>query len=189
MGQRERGRHRIRSRFQALGCQHRAWCVARTHQLQAHDLSQSPTLNRLSHTSAPCVFLSLLKEIKPVQWLAPKMHSKMFANECRNKAFYVEHGSKWASQPQCSVQYFRGKYEYELLTHVIFSFIFYFFYVPMSSHKEGLRKSFLDSIQSLLFQWLLKKQTMDGISTSYTIMRRAFSLISLIPGTCSFGSS
>ena len=49
----ERERHRIRSRFQALSCQHRAPCGARTHQLQDHDLSQSQTLNLLSHPGAP----------------------------------------------------------------------------------------------------------------------------------------
>ena len=30
----ERGRHEIRSRLEALSCQHRAWCGARTHKLQ-----------------------------------------------------------------------------------------------------------------------------------------------------------
>ena len=45
----ERGRHRIWSRFQALSCQHRAWCGARTHQLPDHDLSWSRMLNRRSH--------------------------------------------------------------------------------------------------------------------------------------------
>ena len=42
---RERGRHRIQSRLQALSCQHRAWWGARTRQLRAHDLSQSWMLN------------------------------------------------------------------------------------------------------------------------------------------------
>ena len=49
---RERGRHRIRSRLQALSCQHRAWCGAQTHGLWDHDLSGSRTLNRLSHPGA-----------------------------------------------------------------------------------------------------------------------------------------
>ena len=52
-GSRERGRHRIWSRFQALSCQHRAWCGARTHKLWDHDLRQSQMLNRLSHPGAP----------------------------------------------------------------------------------------------------------------------------------------
>ena len=50
---RERGRHRVQSRLQALSCQHRAQCGARTHRLQDHDLSRSRTLNRLSHPGAP----------------------------------------------------------------------------------------------------------------------------------------
>ena len=52
-GQRERGRHRIWSRLQALSCQHRARHGARTHELWDHDLSRSWTLNRLSHPGAP----------------------------------------------------------------------------------------------------------------------------------------
>ena len=49
---RERGRPRIRSRLQALSCQHRARRGARTHRLRDHDLSRSRTLNRLSHPGA-----------------------------------------------------------------------------------------------------------------------------------------
>ena len=52
-GQRERGRHRIQSRFQALSCQHRAQCGARTHGPWDHDLSWSQKVNRLSHPGAP----------------------------------------------------------------------------------------------------------------------------------------
>ena len=48
---RERGRHRIWSRFQALSCQHRAWYGARTHEPWDHGSSR--TLNRLSHPGAP----------------------------------------------------------------------------------------------------------------------------------------
>ena len=50
---RERGRHRIWNRLQALSCQHRAWGRARTHGPRDHELSQSQTLNLLSHPSAP----------------------------------------------------------------------------------------------------------------------------------------
>ena len=50
---RERGRHRIWSRLQALSHQHRAWCGAWTHKLRDHDLSRSQTLSRLSHPGAP----------------------------------------------------------------------------------------------------------------------------------------
>ena len=49
---RERGRHRSQSRLQALSCQHRAQYRARTHKRWDLDLSQSWTLNRLSHPGA-----------------------------------------------------------------------------------------------------------------------------------------
>ena len=58
---RERGRHRIQSRLQALNRQHRARRGARTHELRDHDLSRSWTLNQLSHPGAP-FFLLFLKE-------------------------------------------------------------------------------------------------------------------------------
>ena len=47
--ERQRGRHRIWSRFQSLNCQHKAWHGARTHVLRDHDLNQSQMLNQLSH--------------------------------------------------------------------------------------------------------------------------------------------
>ena len=50
---RGRGRHRIWSRLQGLSCQHRAWHGTQTHDPWDHDLSQSRTLNRLSHPGAP----------------------------------------------------------------------------------------------------------------------------------------
>ena len=54
---RERGRHRIGSRLQALSCQPRARRGARTHRPWDHDLSRSRTLNWLSHPDAPRVDL------------------------------------------------------------------------------------------------------------------------------------
>ena len=51
--ERERGRHRNWSRLQALSCQHRAGCRARTHEPRDHDLSRSQMLNWLSHPGAP----------------------------------------------------------------------------------------------------------------------------------------
>ena len=60
----ERDGDRIRSRLQALSCQHRARCGAQTHRLQDHDLSQSWTLNRLSHPGAPS-----FQEILSLLWL------------------------------------------------------------------------------------------------------------------------
>ena len=53
---RERGRHWIRSRLQALSCQHRAGCRAWTHRSWDHGLSRSRTFNRLSHSGTPQLF-------------------------------------------------------------------------------------------------------------------------------------
>ena len=52
---RERGRHRIGSRFQALSHQPRARRGARTRGPRDRDLSRSRTLNRLSHPGAPAL--------------------------------------------------------------------------------------------------------------------------------------
>ena len=59
---RERGRHRIWNRLQALSCQHRARCGARTHGPRDHDLSRSQTPNWLSHPGAPEDLLFLCEE-------------------------------------------------------------------------------------------------------------------------------
>ena len=59
-GQRERGRHKIQSRVQALSCQHRAQHGSWTHELWDHDLSWGQTLNRLSHPGVPELYI--LKE-------------------------------------------------------------------------------------------------------------------------------
>ena len=56
---RETGRHRIRSRLQALSCQDRVQCRAWTHEPRDHDLSWSRTLNCLSHPGAPCMISSI----------------------------------------------------------------------------------------------------------------------------------
>ena len=53
VGEGKREGDRIWSRLQAQSCQHRAWCRARTHGPRDHVLSQSRTLNRLSHPGAP----------------------------------------------------------------------------------------------------------------------------------------
>ena len=52
----ERGRHRIQSRLQAPSHQYRARSRVRTHEPWDHELSQSLTLNRLSHQGAPTFF-------------------------------------------------------------------------------------------------------------------------------------
>ena len=63
-GPRERGRHRIWNRFQALSCQHRTWCRAWTHELWDHDLSQRQTLIRLRHRGDPMFsFLMAMEKV------------------------------------------------------------------------------------------------------------------------------
>ena len=49
----QRGRHRIRSRFQPPSCQHTARRGAQTQEPRDHDLSRSWMLNRLSHPGTP----------------------------------------------------------------------------------------------------------------------------------------
>ena len=49
----ERGRHRIRSRLQALNCQHRAGHRAQTHEPWDHDLSRSWSLKQMSYLGTP----------------------------------------------------------------------------------------------------------------------------------------
>ena len=56
---RERRKHRIWSRLQALSCQYRAQYGAQTYELGNHDLRWSQTLNQLSHRGAP--IFTLLK--------------------------------------------------------------------------------------------------------------------------------
>ena len=53
---RERGRHRIWNRLQALSGQHRARRRVRTHGPWDHDLSWSRTLNWPSHPGAPTIY-------------------------------------------------------------------------------------------------------------------------------------
>ena len=60
---RERGRHRVWSRLQALSCQHRAQEGARTHRLWDLDLSWRQMLNPLSHPGAPSLIL-LIEVVK-----------------------------------------------------------------------------------------------------------------------------
>ena len=69
---RERGRHRIQSKLQALNCQHRAWHGAWTHELWDHDLSRSQTLNRLSHPGAPRLRIFLPTFGAVVGWRVPR---------------------------------------------------------------------------------------------------------------------
>ena len=74
---REIGKHRIRNRLQALSRQHRARCGAHTHKPWDQDLSQSWTLNQLSHPGAPLSGLSWACILPWVYaWLSkfPSMH-------------------------------------------------------------------------------------------------------------------
>ena len=64
---RERGRHRIRSRFQALSCQYRAQCRAWTHELWDHDLTRCQRLNWLSHPGTP---ETSFKYMRPVLFMS-----------------------------------------------------------------------------------------------------------------------
>ena len=64
-GGREKGRHRIQSRLQALSCQHRARHGAPTHRPWDHDLSRSLRLTQLSHPGAP-IFSHNLAHFKQV---------------------------------------------------------------------------------------------------------------------------
>ena len=56
-GQREKGRHRIRNRLQALSCQHRARRGVRTHDPRDHDLSGTRGHILVSAETLPCKWL------------------------------------------------------------------------------------------------------------------------------------
>ena len=86
-GQRERRRHRIWSRLQALSCQHRAQCGAWTHELWDHDLRWRQTLNQLSHSGTPGLSfynaqVSLYNEVYSVDPISIKAKLKpyLFSN-------------------------------------------------------------------------------------------------------------
>ena len=82
--ERERGRHRIRSRLQVLSCQHRPPPRARTHKPQDHDLSRSRMRNRLSHPGAP--------RIVHIDWLAPVTS---FPRQTSDPLFYITSRYGW----------------------------------------------------------------------------------------------
>ena len=68
---RERGKHWIRSRLQALSCQHRAWFGFWPQEPWDHDLSRSWKLNQLSHPGAPlfCYFLAFFSSFCVSIWM------------------------------------------------------------------------------------------------------------------------
>ena len=84
---RERGRHRIRSRLQALSCQHRARHEAQTHELWDHDLSWSQALNQLSCPGTPGI-----KNFKAVSFKIVPKNMKFFDISLTNcmEALYTE---------------------------------------------------------------------------------------------------
>ena len=61
---RERRRHRFGSRLQALSCQHRAQCGARTHELLDRDLSRSWMPNWLSNPGTLIEILYCSKTVR-----------------------------------------------------------------------------------------------------------------------------
>ena len=74
---RERRRDRIRSRFLAPRCHHRAWRGARTHEPGDRDLSSSRTLNWLSHPGAlGNLLLILLSKLSGLMFLKLKIWIK-----------------------------------------------------------------------------------------------------------------
>ena len=88
--ERER-RHRIRSRLQALSCQHRARHGAPTHHLRDHDLNRSWRLNRLSHPGAPILFLFLWLQIFCFSWSSQNL-LPFFPSACFQHPFPALHG-------------------------------------------------------------------------------------------------
>ena len=113
---RKRGRRRIRSGLQALSCQHRAWCGAQTHELRDHDLSQSQTLNQLSHPGALMTALFRGFDFHTLYLLlsstAEQMHWHKILEDIRTFVDPVdsarEHGSH---QEQCD----KGNYAYSAI--------------------------------------------------------------------------
>ena len=62
----ERGRHRIRSRLQALSCQHRAQCGARTHEARDHDLGEvGRSTDGATQVSSRIVFILFFSRAVP----------------------------------------------------------------------------------------------------------------------------
>ena len=79
---RERRKHKIWSRLQALSCQLRVQNGAQIYELRDHDLSQSQTLNQLSHLGTPkYIFLfAVISSLLPYSSLPPSFPS--FSNTC-----------------------------------------------------------------------------------------------------------
>ena len=146
---RERGRHRIRSRLQALSCQHRARCGAQTHGPRDHDLSRSWTLNWLSHPGAPVNLFFLMfiyfwqRQRQSVSRggaeregdTESKAASRLWAVSCQHRAMSCEIMTwaevrmlKWLSHPGVptiiTFMYYKISVERTQLVKKMFIFIF-----------------------------------------------------------------
>ena len=79
---RERGRHRIWSRRQALSRQHRARRGAWTHGPWDHDPSRSRPLNRLSHPGAPMLHFSF--DVRTEWWFLSSLDARLETGSLRS---------------------------------------------------------------------------------------------------------
>ena len=92
---RERGRHRIWSRLQAPSCQYRARCGARTHKPWDGDLSQSQTLNWLSHPGVQ-VYSFLISVSSQYDTWKPSIQNNWkneWMNEWTNESRFRDHNT------------------------------------------------------------------------------------------------
>ena len=65
---RERGRHKIWGRLQAVSCHHEAWRRAWTYEPRDRDLSQNWTLNQLSPLAPLCLFVLERERQTECEW-------------------------------------------------------------------------------------------------------------------------
>ena len=105
---RDRGRHRIQSRLQALSCQHRAWCGAWTHEPWHHDLSRSRMLNRLSYLGTPLYFF-ILPQVINIENVEKKVAYYFLCSLFRN------------SFPECDVKTLSGSLRIFLCNYNVWS--------------------------------------------------------------------
>ena len=105
---RERGRHRIQNRVQALSCQHSPWWGALTHRPWDRDLSWSRTLNLLSHPGALENVLLKTKMLKTLKLRLALVTMYIILNNFSSLTF--DHQSK---------MYFKFKLHFFFLTAYI----------------------------------------------------------------------
>ena len=95
--ERER-RHRIWSKLQALSCQHGARCGAQTHDLWDHDLSQSWTLNWLSHPDTPLFLIDRERQSTSgggAEREEDRIRSRLQALSCQHRAWCGVRTHEW----------------------------------------------------------------------------------------------